>query len=262
MRSRAVPLLLLSVLSALPASAADDDRELVDLKNLERNLRFALARKGLRVDATIGVYLGRGAFAPSALALVRRLDERRRAPRLLFEADFSDAGLAKLRRVVFPGGWAPSMSAALAPGGLAALRRFVKGGGQYAGICAGAYLACAEVEWEGVAYPYGLRLVEGRAIGPLNAIAPWPQSAAVRLDLGPALYAGGSRFDVAGARVLARYPDRGVAMITARFGKGRVVLTGAHVEFDSKRDKDLLAGWAEGIECGEKKLVDLLFTGP
>lgn len=67
-----------------------------------------------------------------------------------------------------------------------------------------------------------------------------------------ALYAGGSFFDATGARVLATYPDGQAAAVQVGAGKGHVLVTGAHVEFDQRTDKDLLeyASWASGLQPG------------
>lgn len=235
------------------------DRELLDERSLSSNLRFALARARVEPRGGVGVYLGRGAFAPSAQAVVRRLEEARVRPKLLFAPDVTAAALKGLKTIVVPGGWAPSMLAALGADGQRALVGFVRGGGGYLGICAGGYLPCETVVWEGSAFPYPLRLVAGKATGPLADLAPWPSSAGVTLSLGRreavALYAGGSAFEVAGAQVLARYPDGSAAIVR----KGRMILTGAHVEFAAATDRDLLAGWADGVAPGDGALFrDLL----
>ena len=238
--------------SEVAAVRLASDRELLDERSLAKNLRFALARARIEPRGGVGVYMGRGAFAPSAQAVVRRLEEGGVSPRLLFASDVAPAGLKGLRAIVVPGGWAPSMLAALGADGQRALRDFCEGGGGYLGICAGGYLPCETVVWEGREHPYPLRLMPGRAEGPVAGLAPWPNSGGVKLSLGGgrkvrALYAGGSSFDVEGARVLARYPDGSAAIVR----KGKMILTGAHVEFAAGKDVDLLEGWATNVEAGD-----------
>jgi len=252
------PLLLLLATVAFP-----DERETLDSKWIEANLRFALERKGKPFDETIGVYLGRGASAPSALAIVRRLDSLKRPPRLLFERDFLSGRLAGVKTIVMPGGWAPSMVRALGAKGVDALRRFLERGGNYLGICAGGYLVCRSVVWEGKRYRYPIRIAPAVATGPLNDIAPWPKSAGVKVTLrddtkARALYAGGSRFSIESGTVLASYPDGSPAIVDLQHGGGRMILTGAHVEFAARTDRDLLEGWAEGVECGDGALFSRL----
>lgn len=251
--------------SDLASVRLDGDRRLLDLLWLTRTQRFALDRE-TKPDETVGVYIGLGAFPPSALAVVRRLDAAGTPPRLLFARDFRAKSLRKLDRLVVPGGWAPSMIEALGEDGLGALRAWVRQGGRYLGICAGAYLACRRVTWQGEVHPYPLDLVDAVAVGPLEEIAPWPASAGFDLvfegeDVHPALYAGGCRFDAAAADVLARYPNGTPACIRAKAGKGRVVLTGAHVELDAKTDRDLLDqdAWAARVKGLTTRAFDRLW---
>lgn len=242
-----------------------DDRDRIDAAWIEQLLRFALERErvGAARTGSIGVYVGRGVSAASAMAVVRRLDERKRAPRLLLEGDVTREGLAELDTIVVPGGWAPSQLAGLGSAGQSALRAFVMRGGGYLGICAGGYLVCTDVTWAGQHCPYPVRLVAGTASGPVVGRAAWPTSEVFTLSLGKgrkarALYAGGSSFDVEGAEVIATYPGGAVAAIHVASGKGRLVLTGAHVEFDERKDSDLLAygGWAQGLKPGNGHVLE------
>jgi putative intracellular protease/amidase len=249
-----VPALLLLAAAVL----AQDTRELGDLRNLDRTLRFALERNGRAVDSTVAVYLDRGVFAPSGLAVVRRLDERKRPPRLLFRGDLRADGLKGVATLFVPGGWAPSIRAGMGPEGRAAVKAFVKAGGRYAGICAGSYLACRDVVWANERFDYPIGLAHGTAIGPLDAIAAWPKAASVKVAGRSTLYSGGCRFVMPGAKVLGTYPDKTPAIIATTYGKGTVVLTGVHVEFVARKDKDLLARWADGVACDGGPLFDLL----
>jgi len=49
--------------------------------------------------------------------------------------------------VIFPGGSGSGQSKGLGEAGLKNVREFVKNGGGYVGICAGAYLACSNFSW-------------------------------------------------------------------------------------------------------------------
>jgi glutamine amidotransferase-like uncharacterized protein len=153
-----------------------------------------------------------------------------------------------------PGGWAPTQHEFLGVRGREALRRFVENGGTYIGICAGAYLACSTVSWEGKDYPYDLGLARGRAVGPVKGLAPWPRTERVEVRAGeravPALYAGGCSLAIEGAKALAHYPDGTPAAIEVALGKGRVILCGVHPEL-ADGDADLLAGWADGVSPGD-----------
>jgi glutamine amidotransferase-like uncharacterized protein len=237
----------------LKGEEVDWVRAPTDAAWIEANLRFALARAA-KAEGSAAVYLGRGVFPPSAKALVRRLDEAGRAPRLLFEEQVTAEGLKGLRLLVMPGGWAPSQHESLGVRGRAAMRAFVEEGGSYVGICAGAYLACSTVAWEGRDYPYDLGLARGRAAGPVKGLAAWPACERVEIAAEgrkiPALYAGGCSLSIDGAAVLATYPDGTAAAVRAPCGKGSIVLIGVHPELRAG-DKDLLAGWADEAEPGD-----------
>ena len=60
--------------------------------------------------------------------------------------------------VLFPGGYAPTQYARLDESGRAAVKEFVRGGGGYVGICAGAFLASSK-------YGAGLELINATPLG-------------------------------------------------------------------------------------------------
>jgi len=62
-------------------------------------------------------------------------------------ADVRDGVLGQFQLAVFPGGSGSRQAKALAPAGRKAVQDFVRGGGGFAGICAGSYLAAANYEW-------------------------------------------------------------------------------------------------------------------
>lgn len=267
MRTACLAFLLAATLAPLPAKAADE-RERIDDAWLLTNLRFAVkrSRSELRADRTIGVYIDEGVFPPSAQAVIRRLDEAKTPPLLLLADDFTPEGLKGLKRIIVPGGWAPSILAGLGDHGQKALVRFVEQGGAYLGICAGAYVPCSKVRWEGETIPYPLGLVQGTAAGPVKGRAPWPTAETFDLQLDKkkrsrALYAGGASFEVKDAKVLARYPGGGAAAIEIKRRKGRLILTGAHVEFRTDKDADLLGqnNWAAGLKPGDARLFTAWF---
>ncbi len=133
------------------------------------------------------------------------------------------------------------------------IREYVQNGGIYYGICAGAYYACRQTEFEAdipelkKVTECGLNLLEGRAIGTLYkelGIRPYDKnaasSAAVELIWNDnskytAHYHGGPYFEPfipAENEVLARYNLAGKqpAVIGRNYGKGKVILSGVHFE--------------------------------
>jgi glutamine amidotransferase-like uncharacterized protein len=71
--------------------------------------------------------------------------------------DFNKRGLANFDVVIFSAGGATTQARAIGDAGRDSIREFVKEGGAYLGICAGAYLACAEFDW-------GLQLIAAETL--------------------------------------------------------------------------------------------------
>ena len=61
--------------------------------------------------------------------------------------DIGDGVLNQFDLVIFPGGSGSKQAAALQPAGRVVVQKFVKDGGGFLGICAGAYLAAANYKW-------------------------------------------------------------------------------------------------------------------
>jgi glutamine amidotransferase-like uncharacterized protein len=231
--------------SDAPSSAAGPT--LTDAHNLEKNLRWILARERAEpaTRAVVGVYADLGAWHTGVRSVVDALEKAGLACRALDRSLLTPEGLRGLKALVLPGGWAPFQSHTLGPAGLAAVRGFVEGGGRCLGVCAGAYLLARDVRWEGTDYPYPLGLFDGLAEGPVQGLAKWPETGPVRLaptedgkerGLGTlsgadVLYFGGARF-VGGSnvKVLATYPDGTPAIVSRPVGKGEIVLCAVHLE--------------------------------
>ena len=67
--------------------------------------------------------------------------------------------------------------------GLNAIQKYVEGGGRCVGVCAGAYLLCETVEYDGQKYPYPLGLFDGMAKGPVKGLTAYPEWGAAKLTL-------------------------------------------------------------------------------
>jgi hypothetical protein len=79
--------------------------------------------------------------------------------------------------IVFSGGSGSAQSKAIGDAGRTNVREFVRNGGGYVGVCAGAYLACAGFDW-------GLGVLDARTVS-----SKWRRGQAV-LELGPTEAAG------------------------------------------------------------------------
>ena len=183
--------------------------------------------------------------------------------------------------LIMPGGRDKPYHQKLDGAGNAAIHDFVKEGGTYLGICAGAYYGCANIEFQKgtpdeILAPRKIGLLKATAYGCLREISvPFdntPASAEITtLEAGgkimPAFYWGGPAFrwneSEQEITIHARYNDvQGAppAIISRACGKGRVILSGVHFEAspallrdyqsDQSEDKDRMDSLAEKLENG------------
>lgn len=166
-------------------------------------------------------------------------------------ADIAGGTLAKAKLFVMPGGADLYYAEKLNGAGNAAIRRYVENGGVYLGICAGAYYACAEIEWakgtvQEISGPRELAFFPGRAVGPVaewieggDVEKSWHAAPEIIYDDGHykmeahVHYSAGPVFVPAGGggfTVLARYAGGGNAIVESPVGAGKAVLCGPHIE--------------------------------
>jgi glutamine amidotransferase-like uncharacterized protein len=129
--------------------------------------------------------------------------------------------------------------------------KYVAEGGSFLGICAGSYYGSSYVEFDksGPLEVLGdreLKFFSGKAIGPV--LAPYDyktqsgsRAAELRTTFQSAqtlalYYNGGGFFENAegypNTKVLAYYANRLPAIISTTYGKGNVILSGVHFEYD------------------------------
>jgi len=171
---------------------------------------------------------------------------------LVKAAEIAAGGLAGYDVVIFSGGSGGTQAKALGEEGRAKVREFVKDGGGYVGICAGAYLACSNFSWglgilnastvsskwmRGSGFMDVEVTVDGAPIlGPVDGIFK------VRYNNGPIIKPG-DRADLPAYRPLALFRSEvakngspvGVmvnspAQAVSTFGKGRVFISSPHPE--------------------------------
>lgn len=168
---------------------------------------------------------------------------------------FADAGDVhdgilndKIRLFVMPGGADLFYCEKLNGAGNKAIRRWVEQGGTYLGICAGAYYACASLEWakgtaQEISGPRELAFFNGKAVGPIGALTEngnadksWNAAVKVVDDTGTEAtvhYNGGPLFEGTPDTVLVRYstlPGKPAAAIECKVGSGRALLCSFHPE--------------------------------
>lgn len=155
---------------------------------------------------------------------------------------------------IIPGGASLYYSEKLDGAGNAAIRHFVEQGGTFVGICAGAYYACGQIDWaagtpHAITRDGELNFYKGCARGPIPELIEdgdidkcWDALVTIKKDDGSterALYAAGPIFDEPipqdTLKVVARYADldgQPPAILSGSVGKGRVILSAVHLEYD------------------------------
>lgn len=132
------------------------------------------------------------------------------------------------------------------------IKNYVKNGGAYLGICAGSYYGANYVEFDkgGELEVLGnreLAFFPGKAIGPNLAKYDYKndsgaRAAIIKLELANVTestiyYNGGGYFenaaDYKNVSVLGYYKDHLPAIIYISYGKGNVILSGVHFEYDT-----------------------------
>ncbi len=149
-----------------------------------------------------------------------------------------------------PGGNDSDYVGKLNGGGNQNIKNYVKNGGSYLGVCAGAYYGAAYVKFDkGGPYEHvGVRelaFFHGKAIGPTLAKGGYrscsgSRAAKITLDLkqvkeATLYYHGGGHFKNAASydhvSVIGYYQNNLPAIIHIPYGKGNVILSGVHFEY-------------------------------
>ena len=136
--------------------------------------------------------------------------------------------------------------------GCSQIKKFVQNGGNYLGICAGAYFACDYIEFDlngplEVKGERKLKFFNGKATGPINKTFKYnteSEAMAVEvkfyeqtLSMDTIFYLnGGCNFipnDSSTHQVIAEYSsNNSPAIINCSYGKGICILSGLHIEYD------------------------------
>lgn len=155
------------------------------------------------------------------------------------------------------------------------IRDFVKDGGSYFGICAGAYYACTALNWNDgdIDGKRELGFVDAIATGPViewieddDINKSWYKDAKITFneETFPVLYNGGCLFkNVKGdIDVIATYTDihnDNAAIIETSHGKGKVILASPHIEKFGKSLADSFYKIHNDASYNrEKKIIDAL----
>ncbi len=160
------------------------------------------------------------------------------------------------KAIYFPGGDADYYNADINSAGIIHIQNLVSDNGAYIGMCAGAEFACDKLIWQGIEIDYPLNLFQGKAIGPINEIAVWPNYVMATLTMNledeinqfepeneDMLYWGGTVFNpYTGTDIdtIATFDGffNNTAIIKLTYGTGRVLLISPHPEIEENDDRD------------------------
>lgn len=193
--------------------------------------------KKMEYEKNVFVYAGEGTcFIKDVMGALRLLGIEFSK---VYESGVCDSGLVGCDVLIIPGGWPQKYSANLGETGMENIRSFVKGGGRYVGICAGAYLAASTFRLDkgnvpgiGLAdvsanmesekfLPGFLREVEFTGVTDLSV--GMPKKTMMWYENGPMLEAKGEE-------TIARFSNGSAAIVGSAFGKGYAVLFSPHPE--------------------------------
>jgi glutamine amidotransferase-like uncharacterized protein len=198
---------------------------------------------------SVAVYSGEGTWDESVQAAGKLFESAGYSVAFLGPKEVEGDALGRFNIICVPGGDMYQYAQEISSTGREKLRSFVRDGGGYIGICGGAYFASEQVIWNGSPLPMiPLAIFPGKAEGPLNEIAPYPNYAICDVNIvdlthpitesepttlsmlyywGPALRLNAD----AQVSVLARYEKNNAPAILAfDYGLGRVFLVGTHPE--------------------------------
>lgn len=207
--------------------------------------------------AEMAVYTGEGTWDDGITAFVQFLEWKEITYEYISSEEVNTYPLKEYYEAIyFPGGDADYYDSDINLNGIQHIQELVSEGGGYIGMCAGAEFACDKFIWEGFVCDYSLDLFDGTAVGPIDAIAPWPDYAMTSLTMNSGnpinqyepdteviLYWGGSAFYPHSGAVIdtvSSYDEFNSrnAIINLNYGSGRVLLIGPHPEIEEDDDRD------------------------
>lgn len=201
----------------------------------------------------VGIFDGKGAPGDGINNVINVLKTLPEAQVTRIPADqMGTIDLKQFNVVVFSGGSGSQQSKSIGEAGLKNVREFVRGGGGYCGICAGAYLACSNFSWGlGIlnASTVSSKWARGRGFMDLEVtvdgkplLGDVDGTFKVRYANGPIIKPG-ARADIPAYRPLSLFrteiaengTPKGVmvnspAQAAGTFGKGRVFISSPHPE--------------------------------
>lgn len=198
----------------------------------------------------VALFYGKGTWSIGRKHLKNFLYSHGRSYKVIYEADILKGSLnsGAYHTLIMPGGKSWIYNENLGMHGAQEILKFVNGGGNYLGICAGAFYAASHRQGPTpTPVSYGIGLLNGIAFdGTALNVAPFKsgmmdfkffvpnfKNAYHSLLLGgPALLYTNAEAKAKRIQVYSVFTKNLPAMIALEFGKGRVFLTGPHIEVE------------------------------
>jgi glutamine amidotransferase-like uncharacterized protein len=202
------------------------------------------------------------------------------AARRITSREIREGGLAGIDVLIMPGGSGSKQAERLEESGLREIREFVRAGGGYVGICAGAYLASSQYDWslglinarvwDRAHWDRGGGEVCLRMTDPGTELLGQEGSVPVHYNQGPLLVPH-DEADLPGYQVLAVFETevatKGAqpgamagthAIIRSTFGQGRVICYSPHPEVTGGPNGLIAAGvaWAGGEQSSRTTVAN------
>ncbi|MCB0350791.1 MAG: hypothetical protein KDD38_06385 [Bdellovibrionales bacterium] len=189
----------------------------------------------------IYIYNDKGDCDGCSGAVAELLDQRRAQYAYAQKPDITARGLVGIKLWIQPGGDGIEMALHLKDKHKEALRNFVAAGGNYLGLCAGAFFADHFVDDANTIPGLGLLPGVSRDFSPINKDEMildiiWNN---IRRFM---YFQDGATFDLhpsARVHTIARYSTGEPAVIEFRYGAGHVILSGVHPEANNEWRKNL-----------------------
>lgn len=201
----------------------------------------------------VALFYGKGTWFFGKRHLKNFLYSYQRSFRVITENDILSGALnsGEFHTLIMPGGKSWIYLDNLGPKGAVEIAKFVSSGGNYMGICAGAYYATSLRQGPAkTPTNYGIGLLNGIAYdgtalrtppfrsGMMNfdvLIPGFPSTYRILLLGGPSFYYTEQEANLKKIKVLSLFAPQMPAMITFEFGKGHVFLSGPHGEVEENK---------------------------
>lgn len=208
----------------------------------------------------IALYSETGAWDESVTALKKMFEWMNMSVTMIDAEYVNNNSLDGFKIICFPGGDMYRYSQNISEQSIKKIKSYVKNGGNYMGICGGAYFSAEKVIWQGNQLPMkSLGLFEGTAEGTIDSIIPYPQLGMCKVEItdtlhpitqglsrdqwmlyywGPVLNPNNPEIQIIGNYEAVDLP----AVLAFEYGRGKVFITGTHpeIEEDSHRDGVIL----------------------